>query len=311
MNDPRELEKTGETNPQYMQQDQISGVLRGIVVDVRDPYQMGMAKVAVYSVQGDYPELNIRNMDFATMMQGIRGSFSPPQLNDKVLITYESGDKHSPMILGYWNAVPMGDGKLPGNKRVGSDVRPECWNNHDLYPETIMLGSSGDGNAVWMNDLFLSEKYLASSINLMDTGGKYFKIKSFHQDVEEVWSPVVKFPNEKGSLYNKDYGENKSKRDGTETLEDLEPTAGGIELGVHRSSRAIYTAKEEFSCDIMEQESTDEKSREEVSLSGQVYHNRLEGASIDMAGDALFMSALSGVFISQSLMAPRRYDDDE
>ena len=162
---------------QYVQTQRIPGIMVGQVVDVRDPWRKGRVKVQVYGVHGDYPEFDIGNLDYIPCAQPFRGAFTAPQLGDRVLISFQAGDKNSMMVVGYVLETPMGDGKLFWNSRVGTEVRPEGWHHRDLYPESLVLASSGLGNTIWIQDIVMGASKggtgdLSSQIRMEDTDRK-------------------------------------------------------------------------------------------------------------------------------------------
>lgn len=170
-------------SPQTTQQDIIGGLHKGIVFKVQDPHQLGRAGVHVYGNNADFPDLNIDALEWCDYVQHGRGSFAPPELWDGVWVQFDAEDRESPVIVGYWYRVGTGRGTLPHTRVKGTNIRPENWHHHDLYPETQMLSCSGNGNALWTEDKYVSNNFLSSSINLEDTGGKYLEIKSFHPEV--------------------------------------------------------------------------------------------------------------------------------
>lgn len=306
------LQAAFQKSPQYMQQDTGQGSLKGIVVDVRDPHLEGCARVLVYNEHGDYKNLDIYTIDWASPIQGYVGSFNPPKIGDRVYVTYEAGDKASLVYYGSWKAVPMGDGTLPWNKWKGSDIPIECFHHRDLYPESSMIKRSGNGNAIWMNDLFLDKKHLAASINVMDTGGKFFKIKSFHSDLEQEYAPKDEFEEGIGQLYKGDIGEFKPVRKGYELTSELDATTGSIEFGIQKLSKRIVSGKEDYSADISEQQDTDKKTvYDSVAIAGKLCRTRLDNVVSGMMSGAMMLHAGASVFAPNFLTCPQRWDEDE
>ena len=301
-----------DADPQYAQSSTMSGMLEGEVVSVRDPHQRGSAKVMIYGLDGDYKELDVKNLDWATPIQTIRGAYAPPQLWDRLRISFEAGDKSKPKILGYTTAAPMGDGKLPFNKRIGSEIRPECWHHHNLYPESIMFGSSGCGSAVWMNDLWLDKQYIASSITIMDTAGKFIRTRSYHLE-DDYYCKEEKVPEGKGSLYQGDFEETKPVRSGFEYLDAAEEyISGAVEFGHKNLKHHMIATKTEFTLDHLIQKTEDDGvTHEEQTAGGMLWRKRQGSASMAMMMNANFALAPGGMFVNKLMTAPRRFDDDE
>lgn len=92
------------------------GLLVGVVIDLKDPEQLGRVKVS-------YPELGDARSDWArlvTPMAGARrGVFLRPEPGDEVLVGFLQGDPRAPYVLGgVWNAPdppPADDGKPEEN----------------------------------------------------------------------------------------------------------------------------------------------------------------------------------------------------
>lgn len=308
----RDSEDINQLQPQYQQTDTIPGVFKATVVDVRDPMRRGQIKVHAYGLQGDFKDLDIAHLDWIEPMHGLRGSFSPPALGERVLVSADSGDKGQMLYMGTWRAVPVGDGLHPAGKRKGDETRPEGFANHNLVPESLIIASTGEGDTVWMSDLVLNEKHIISSINLMDSGGKYFKIQSVHADVENSYCPVDKFPTGKGSMHKQDFGDYDPKRTGFETPDSLENTAGIICFGVMRAKRELLCDKEDFSLDRFTQKiDQDEITRDEVSLAGVLFQTRLAQAKQVMLDNMMSLMAPNGIFINDLLTPPRVWDDSQ
>ena len=300
-----------EQQPQYMQQETAPGVLKGIVVDVRDPWQLGRVRVACYGTNGDYPDLDVSTLLWAEPAHKGRG-FAPLELFDRVMLTFDTGNKYAPMFLGTWRAMPMGDGTLPQNKRIGNENRMECWHHHDLYPETQMPCSSANGNSIWINDIYMDEKNFASSINLQDVSGKFFKIKTFKLDAK-VWSPVIRVPKGEGALYKYDPGDNEAMRYGYEHVDQMDSEAGVIEFGHQRLKQHMFTAKEDFTLDQKTQKAEDDGdvTAEERWQAGKLRMSRVDQASMVTMGGAMMLTAPSFIFLNNFLAPPTRWDDED
>lgn len=307
-----DLDSVFKKQPNYLQQDIGQGALKGIVVDVRDPHMERNARVLVYAEHGDYKNLDIYTIDWAKPLQGAPGTDHPPKIGDRVWVTQEVGEKTSFVYFGSWSATPMGDGTLPWNKRKGNDLPFESRHHRDLYPEASTIKRSGNGNCVWIADLFLNKQYLASSINLMDTGGKYFKIKSFHEDLEQEYSPVDEFDEGKGQLYKGDIGEFKPVREGHEFPQDIDPTSGSIEFGIQSLSVKLISGKEDYSAAVVEQKQEKTKTTyDSVILTGKLVRQRLDAVVAGMMDGHMGLFAPDFVRIPKLLTCPKRWDEEQ
>lgn len=287
-------------SPQNLQQDVLAGIHKGIVVDVRDPTSSGKVRVHLYGLQGDYANLDVYSIPWAEMAKSIRGSFGPPQLWDRVLVSFEVGDSKAPLVVGYWTANPAGKGSLPYSKRVGSEIRPEGWHNRDLYPEAIILGASGLGNAIWMLDKVISGTDVASVIQMEDTGGKEIKIRSYHPG-KQPFLTKDQVPEGKGALLG-GFGEpGKPLRDGFSTVTD--PVAGSIELNQQNTSRIMQSSTTNFATDIMIQTG----GISQISAGGK-FHNLQQGlASVTLFNDSFSLMGKKGAVFTEQVL-PRRWD---
>lgn len=305
----RNLDQDTKKFPWMIASDDQTGAMKGIVVNVRDAFMSTMCQVWIYGQDGDLQDLDIDALPWAEFSYGGRNNITPPQLFDRVLVTFENGDKYTRKIVGYWYSTPMGHGTMAMDKRIGSELRPEVWPNRDLYPEANLIGASAEGNAIYFHDLFMNREYLASSVNLVDTGGKYFRIKSLLTD-KKPYAPVDDLPIGEGSLYNKDFGETNAVRKGFESTEDIDPSAGSIELGHQRLKRSLVSGSDDFTHDLVAQKvSQEEVGYDSSCTAGTVFSKRLESSNMAMALSAMFLHAPEGVFISSAHMPPKRWDD--
>lgn len=296
-------------SPQFLQQDLQAGSMKGFVVDRRDPHLQGGVRITAYGMDGDYKDEDVYTMKWASPIQAIRGAYAPPDLWDRVMLSFDGGEKDSPLCIGHWNAAPMGEGTLPLSKWKGSFIRPENWLHHDLYPETIMLGCSGPGNAIWYEDIELDKKYLASSINLVDTGGRYLRIKSLHMQFDP-YSPVEEVPEGEGALYQADFGELKPTRKGTEFLDGMDSTLGALELGQRGAKRALLSGEKEFVADTVVLRDQDDKVVfQQEAINGKSWSIRQEMTNLSGFMDTLMLNASGGVMVNKFYCAPRRYDE--
>jgi hypothetical protein len=290
-------------SPQLAQADTSGGSHKGIVVDVRDPFQRGFARVWCYTVHGDLPGLDISAIPWAEFKQPLRGSFSPPELWDRVLIDFEGGNRDSPVITGYWYGIPTGRGNLPMTRTKGSEIRPENWNQHDLYPENLMLACSGEGNAIWFEDKLMGGNYVSSNIQIVDTGAKFFQIRSIHSDVSD-------FASDSGvpdQLYGANVPERKALRDGMTPIVD--PVRGSIDFGHQNLSRSLITDENSFTIDQMTQlDDQGNVAIDSVAAGGFASRTRQGQGFIAQASNSIFLNSPVGVFAPNMLSLPRRWD---
>jgi len=80
----------------------IYGVVTGIVIDNKDPEEMGRVKVKIPRISGDEESNWARVASF--MGGNDRGAVFLPEVNDEVLVVFEFGDINMPYIIGsLWN----------------------------------------------------------------------------------------------------------------------------------------------------------------------------------------------------------------
>jgi hypothetical protein len=300
MKGKRDQELLLSKNPGMMQSASMSGIFKGIVVNVKDPGMLGRVQVYCYSLHRDMRTLSIKDLPWAEVIQPLRGAFSPPEINDRVVVSFEAGDKYAPIVLGYWNAIPMGRGTLPYSAKVGTDVRPEAWPNRGGYPEANLICCSGAGNAIWFEDKILDDN-LASVLQLEDTGGKIIRAKSYHIGYSGFAS-IEEYDGNKGGMLNANADVHEPARDG---ITPAEPVVGSIELRQQNVQRIMHVSDETFSADQL----TQYDSREEVGItqqavSGEIHRTRQGMASVSMVGDAL--SLLGRTVMCGPLLSPPR-----
>jgi hypothetical protein len=293
--------------PQSVNQDTRPGSFKGIVVDVRDPFQLGRVRVWAYSMHGDLKDLKIETIPWAEPKHGFTGSFDPPDLFDRVWMDFEGGDRYAPTYFGCWYAIPCGRGTLPYDRKIGSEVRPEAWNHHDLYPETNIVAMANEGNGLWFNAMELDGDNLISSITMMDTGSKFFRSKSIHIG-ESDYAPDYKIT---GSLYQQDIEEGVATRDGLEGTE-TDPVPGSIELGSQHLKQQLVTSDDEFTVmRLVQDDDSKDLNLEMTWIEGNIHRLRQRKGCISGTDDALFLTSpitTAGVFASNMLVPPKRWD---
>lgn len=161
-----------------LQVENLSGVYKGIVEDVGDPFHLGRVRVRVYSIHGDYKETPTESLSWAECSHPLKGSYSPPEKFDRVWVMFENGDKNTPIWVGYWYAIPAGRGKLSHNSVTGSEVPQDYWKFHsDDYPQTLGVARSHEGNGIWFDDQHFGGNYYGT-ITVETAGGSYLRIRS-------------------------------------------------------------------------------------------------------------------------------------
>ncbi len=82
----------------------IYGVVTGIVIDNKDPEEMGRVKVKFPRISGDEESNWARVASF--MGGNDRGAVFLPEIDDEVLVAFEYGDINMPYIIGsLWNGI--------------------------------------------------------------------------------------------------------------------------------------------------------------------------------------------------------------
>lgn len=103
-----------------------SGVVVGIVTDNDDPERLGRVKLRFPSMSADYESHWAR---VAAPGNGAsRGTVATPEVNDEVLVAFESGNPRRPFVVGgLWNgidtppSIEVDNGKLNGRHFVSRD----------------------------------------------------------------------------------------------------------------------------------------------------------------------------------------------
>ncbi len=106
------------------------GVFPALVTDIKDPDNQGRVKVSLPWAPDTGGERYEHWARLATLMAGNnRGSWFIPDVNDEVLVAFESGDPRRPYILGgLWN---------------GSDSAPESMDGAGLNPKKVLRSRNG------------------------------------------------------------------------------------------------------------------------------------------------------------------------
>ncbi len=273
------------SNPNQLQTSAMSGILKGIVIDVRDPAMTGRVRVYIFANQGHLVNIDAQAVPWCERGHGMRG-FVSSELGDRVLVSFEASDKSAPIVVGNWYACPMGGDKTLWSSKTGSEVPPEAWRYHDLYPEVNVVIMSGAGNGIWTEDKLIGQN-LASVIQLNDTGDKIVKASSFHLGCQG-YAPFQKYDGGIGKMLNQS-GSTKRVRDGVTAADKV---AGEIELSHHNITRLMTTDKDTYSLDQMLQ--NDDQGSPNVcqeSMNGQMHRTRQETNSMSMVDGLLALNA--------------------
>src|SRR5689334_15676687 len=153
------------------------GVYPALVTDIKDPDGLGRVKITLPwspDPKGSRYESWAR---LATLMGGNnRGSWFIPDLNDEVLVSFESGDPRRPYVLGgLWN---------------GSDAPPESMDGSGQNNTKVLR--SRNGVKITLDDQNGQEKFIAEtpggqkitlqdgpgSINIEDSNGNFIKLET-------------------------------------------------------------------------------------------------------------------------------------
>jgi hypothetical protein len=288
--------------PQNLQQTITYGVYKGIVVDVRDPAQLGKIRVFIYSLMGDVAGINVDTIPWCEVAN-VGRQYGPPEIWDRAIVTFEAGNKKAPLVIGYWRANPAGRGKLPYSSQFGSEIRPEAWHSRGLYPEARIISADGPGNVLWTEAKLLSGKSLASLIQFEDTGGKEIKIRSFHKSA----TPYVQndsAPSGVGALLN--FTDKLTPtRDGLGTVTD--PVSGSIEFYQQNVNRVMQSSTTDFTVDQMSQMGDNGIGVEQSSAGGVMHRTRQGSASLNLFNNSLALVSATS-FLPAIYQTPRRWD---
>lgn len=290
-----------------LDKEQALGLHKGICIDNEDPWGLGRIRVWIYGMHGDFTKIPKEAIPWSDPVIPLAGAFTPPPKWARVWVAFDAGYKYTPVYLGFWYAVPNGTGKLAFDSRKGSEVPAEAWHFNRLIPEATLLARSPEGNAVWLEQKFISDKHVASSINLMDTGGKGISIRSFHPDTESVEAP---FKGDAGDSIQKEQGEkfNDPIRSGTDNPEQA---TGSIEFDTQGLKRVMHSDGDSFTCESVSQTDKDGKVKAESQMiDGDVLLKRAESALFLMSNSAMFLYGANGVFANTLRTPPRRYDEE-
>ena len=142
------------------------GVFPALVTDIQDPDGMGRVKITLPwspDTQGSRYESWAR---VATMMGGAnRGTWFIPDLNDEVLVAFESGDARRPYVLGgLWN---------------GSDAPPESMDGAGQNNRKVIR--SRNGVKITLDDQSGQEQFIVET-----PGGQKLTLKDGPGSVEIV-----------------------------------------------------------------------------------------------------------------------------
>lgn len=289
--------------PQNSQSDMIFGIYKGRIVDVRDPMSLGRVRVWSYPLYGDAVNINVDCIPWAEVVHNGR----TPELWDGAWLSFESGDRYAPIVLGSWKCNPVGRGTLPYSTKVGSELRPEGFANRNLYPESEVVSADGPGNVISTHARYLDQNSLASDIISEDTGGKRISISSFHTNAKP-YTPVDEVPGGLGALVGLTSANKPCSpiRDGFSTVQTT--TAGSIELFTQGLAKYMLSSATTFSHDIMTQGGSSGIGVDQQSVNGDISRIRQDNSSVTLFDNTLALQAINGVLMANSFNPPRRYD---
>lgn len=282
-----------EKKPNLVQTLIKAGVYKGMAVDVRDPLGLARARVHIPELHGDYKDLNINQIYWALPHKALRGSHTPPEWGDKLLVSFNNGNIMEPQIVGYWESIPNGKGTLSFNVVQGTDTRAEGWWHHDWYPESLVLAASGEGCAIWFENKQLGESDLYSAIKLCDTGGKFFNVWSWHPQTLD-YAATEKIDADE-SLHGLSMDPPNVTRTGTHPI--IVQVGGGIDFGHQNLKRSMLADDNSFTIDQLWQKSSSGSSGSSDSSSSS------SGDSSDSSSSDSSSGGLSGGVSSDSSTA--------
>ena len=152
----RLLNVTGDA---ALRQDRIYGVVTGIVRDIKDPKNLGRVKVNFPWLAEDADTATTKESKqedkahsywarVATLMAGKkRGTWFIPEVGDEVLVAFEHGYIHRPMIVGMlWNADD------PPPEQMDGDGKNNIRSIHSRSGHKIILDDSDDEPSITIVD---------------------------------------------------------------------------------------------------------------------------------------------------------------
>jgi len=167
---------------QLVQGNQLFGIFKGVVEDNADPFGLGRCKIRVYGVHGNPEQIFTEDLPWAEAIVPYRDGFDPPEVEDRVAVVFEAGDRYKPMYIGYWYAIPAGRGiSIPHNARQGTEVPIEGWEHSRAKPQAMVLGKTAEGSGIWMEESTIGQTH-ESRIVTQDSGGQSIQTESTHVD---------------------------------------------------------------------------------------------------------------------------------
>jgi hypothetical protein len=222
------------------------------------------------------------------------------------MVSFEAGNRDKPIIKGYWYANPIGSGKLPHSGANGTELRPEYWHSHDLYPESRIISASGAGNVIWTEDKLVGGTNLASVIQIEDTAGKVIKTRSYHLGVSG-YATNPNLPEGTGSLLGLTVAPNTPIRDGLTTVADA--VSGSIEMGSQQVYRSMVNDAEKFSMDQLSQAGDTADDSISVQSTYGVTHQISQGAaSVTLCDNNVSLNCQDSIAVFNQASLPKRWD---
>lgn len=193
--------------------DRVYGVVVGVVTNNQDPDGMGRVKVRFPSLSQNH-ESNWARM-VAPMAGNDRGFYTLPELEDEVLVAFESGNVERPYVLGaLWN----GKDKLPANNDDGDN--------------NVRVFKSRSGHILRLDDTDGAEKIeivdgAGKESLVLDTAANTITLTADMDVVIESRNGMVKLTGKKGVEITAPDGPGK-----LETGKDLSVTSSGGNVDV-------------------------------------------------------------------------------
>lgn len=335
-------------SPGLIQGDTRQGIYRGLVVDPMDPELRGRVRVHIYGLHGDYAGVDSSCILWSEPINPFGGSVSPPEFGARVWVAFEAGDLNAPIVLGQWYANGTGRGTLPMDLHFGSEISPDTWSHHDQYPEGLSVFRTGEGSSFFVLNKLINNKSMESVIQIVDTGGKFIRTKSFHLKQKDN-TPVLdgdvmdQVPDnldgktiKSGNVARSGFGTEcdvspgsikiripfmVSGGDTTTAANDQGPDTNEGVVAADALARTLLSGPDNVTCDSMTQLAVQEEAAspgggesvgpaiEEQAVAGMVLSKRINNAVFSGMQNNWFFNT-SGFIINagQSLSAPRRYD---
>ena len=167
--------------------DKLFGVFKAIVEDISDPLALGHVRIRIYALHGMEEFTPVENLPWAEPLHSQQGSFSIPEVGDRVWVMFENGERTNPIWIGHWMAVPANQESnfeqgFPYWARKGSEVPQEAWITYKRRPQASVLSRSREGNAIWFEDKVVGSDKYVGKINVQNANGDFFKLTAYRNN---------------------------------------------------------------------------------------------------------------------------------